>query len=133
MQQVGGSLGLGVLVTVFGTSSRNAAHHPQAGLSAVAQQHHQFAHAIATSFTGSAVFLASTFIVIVFAIRSRPAAAMLVLTAEQMLVSGWVDRTHPEAPYAEVFASSTVGRRCLVTNSRQAEIADDFVSPCGPA
>jgi len=73
MQQVGGALGLGILVTVFGTAKSNAAHHPVAGLSPVAEQHHETAHAIAAAFTGSAVFLALTFAVIVFAIRVRPA------------------------------------------------------------
>lgn len=72
MQQVGGALGLGILVTVFGTARHNAEHHPVAGLSAVAQQHHDTAHAIAAVFTGSAVFMALTFLVIVFAIRVRP-------------------------------------------------------------
>ena len=33
MQQVGGSLGLAVLVAVYGTATRNAAAHPAAGLS----------------------------------------------------------------------------------------------------
>jgi MFS family permease len=57
--QVGGSLGLAVLITVFGTASRDAARHPIAGLSAQAQAQakDQFAHAIASSLTGSAVFL----------------------------------------------------------------------------
>lgn len=73
MQQVGGALGLGILVTVFGTASRNAGRHPVPGLSAAAEQQHQLAHAIATAFTGSAVFLALTFAVVVFAIRHRPA------------------------------------------------------------
>jgi EmrB/QacA subfamily drug resistance transporter len=72
MQQVGGALGLGILVTVFGTARHNAEHHPVAGLSASAQQHHDTAHAIAAVFTGSAVFMALTFLVIVFAIRVRP-------------------------------------------------------------
>jgi EmrB/QacA subfamily drug resistance transporter len=76
MQQVGGALGLGILVTVFGTSRRHAEEHPAAALSPAAQQHHDTAHAIASAFTGSAVFLALTFLVIVFAIRvRRPAQA----------------------------------------------------------
>ncbi len=74
MQQVGGSLGLGVLVTVFGTSSRNAAHHPLAGVSPSVERHHELAHAIATSFTGSALFLAATLVVIMLAVRRRPVA-----------------------------------------------------------
>jgi len=61
-------------VTVFGTSRRHAEQHPAAALSAAAQQHHDTAHAIASALTGSAVFLALTFVVIVFAIRIRPAA-----------------------------------------------------------
>jgi EmrB/QacA subfamily drug resistance transporter len=72
MQQVGGALGLGILVTVFGTAKRDADHHPVAGLSPVAQQHHETAHAIASAFTGSAVFLALAFVVIILAIRVRP-------------------------------------------------------------
>jgi EmrB/QacA subfamily drug resistance transporter len=73
MQQVGGALGLGILVTVFGSASRHAALHPVPGASAVVEQHRELADAIATAFAGSAVFLALTFAVIVFAIRSRPA------------------------------------------------------------
>jgi EmrB/QacA subfamily drug resistance transporter len=88
MQQVGGALGLGILVTVFGTARHNAEHHPVAGLSAVTQQHHETAHAIAAVFTGSAVFMALTFLVIVFAIRVRPprveaAAAITPAEAEE--------------------------------------------------
>jgi EmrB/QacA subfamily drug resistance transporter len=75
-QQVGGALGLGILVTMFGTASRHAAEHPNPGSSEVAQQHDQLAHAIAVAFTGSAVFLALTFAVIVVAIRSKPETAV---------------------------------------------------------
>jgi hypothetical protein len=71
-QQVGGALGLGILVTLFGTASRHAAAHP-IGASPLAVQHHTLATAIATAFTGSAVFLALTLAVIVIAIRSRRA------------------------------------------------------------
>lgn len=72
VQQVGGALGVGILVTVFGTARQHAERHPIAGLSPTAQQHHDTAHAIASAFTGSVVFLALTFLVIVFAIRVRP-------------------------------------------------------------
>ena len=72
VQQVGGALGVGILVTVFGTARHNAERHPIAGLSPVAQQHHDTAHAISSAFTGSAIFLGLTFLVIVFAIRVRP-------------------------------------------------------------
>ena len=39
MQQVGGAVGLAVLVAVYGTATRGSARHPQAGLSALAQAH----------------------------------------------------------------------------------------------
>jgi len=63
--QVGGSLGLAVLITVFGTASRNAARHPLPGVSARDQAKDQFAHAIATSLTGSAVFLTLALAVVI--------------------------------------------------------------------
>ena len=75
MQQVGGALGLGILVTLFGTASRDDGRHSRTGISEVAQQHDQLAHAIAVAFTGSAVFLALTFAVIVIAIRGTPETA----------------------------------------------------------
>ncbi|GAA2760895.1 MFS transporter [Actinopolymorpha rutila] len=74
-QQVGGALGLGILVTLFGTASRHAAGHP-VGASPLAVQHHTLAEAIATAFTGSTVFLALTLAVIVIAIRSKRTEAV---------------------------------------------------------
>jgi hypothetical protein len=44
MEQLGGSLGLAVLVAVFGTATKNAAAHPVAGLTATAFQHRVLAH-----------------------------------------------------------------------------------------
>jgi predicted MFS family arabinose efflux permease len=70
-QQVGGALGLGILVTLFGSASKHATQHPVLGLNPVQEQHHDLAHAIAAAFTGSAVLLALTFAVIVLAIRHR--------------------------------------------------------------
>ncbi len=78
MQQVGGSLGLAILVTVFGTASRHAARLHSAGESAVAYQHHVLADGIATAFAGSAVFTAGTLAVIVFVLRTRPVAVPAV-------------------------------------------------------
>jgi EmrB/QacA subfamily drug resistance transporter len=70
MQQIGGSLGLAALVTVFGTASRNAAAHPLAGASRVAQQHHMFAHGAATAFLVAAIFDVCALVVILTLIRS---------------------------------------------------------------
>jgi predicted MFS family arabinose efflux permease len=77
MQQVGGSLGLAVLVAVFGTASRNAAAHPIAGLTAVAQQHHALAHGMSAAFGLAALFDLATLLLIVTLFRSpaRPAVA----------------------------------------------------------
>ena len=78
MQQVGGSLGLAALVTVFGTASRSAAAHPLAGATPIAAAHHALAHGMATSFGVAAVFDVCALLVIATVIRGRravPAAA----------------------------------------------------------
>jgi EmrB/QacA subfamily drug resistance transporter len=71
MQQVGGSLGLAILVTVFGAASRHAAQVHTPGESPIAYQHHVLADAISTAFIGSAVFTAGTLAVIVLVLRTR--------------------------------------------------------------
>jgi EmrB/QacA subfamily drug resistance transporter len=78
MQQVGGSLGLAVLVAVFGTAYRDAATHPVRGLSAVAEQHHVLAHGMSTAFGLAAIFDVVTLLLIVTLLKgriARPAAA----------------------------------------------------------
>jgi hypothetical protein len=70
-QQVGGSLGLAVLVTVFGTASRNGAAHPTPGASPQAQQ--ILAHGIGSAFTAAAVFIACALILALIAVDTgRP-------------------------------------------------------------
>jgi disulfide bond formation protein DsbB len=69
MQQVGGSLGLAALVTVFGTASRHAAARPLAGATRIAQAHYVLAHGMATSFLVAAVFDVCALVVILAAIR----------------------------------------------------------------
>ena len=71
MQQVGGALGLAVLVAVFGTASRNAAGHPLPGLTPAAQEQHVLAHGIAAAFGLAAIFNAASLLVIVALIRTR--------------------------------------------------------------
>jgi EmrB/QacA subfamily drug resistance transporter len=68
MQQVGGSLGLAILVTVYGTASRAAASHPLLGASA-AQAQHVRVSGMASSFTAAAIFDAVALLVIAVAIR----------------------------------------------------------------
>jgi EmrB/QacA subfamily drug resistance transporter len=67
--QLGGSLGLGILVTVFAAASRSAAGHPLAGASAALEGRHELARAIATSIAGSAVFVALALAVAVLVMR----------------------------------------------------------------
>ena len=71
MQQVGGSLGLAVLVAVFGTASRNAGQHPLPGLTSAAQAQHVLAHGMATAFGLAAILNVCSLLVIVALIRTR--------------------------------------------------------------
>ncbi|HSR86322.1 MAG TPA: hypothetical protein VLM11_19260, partial [Streptosporangiaceae bacterium] len=75
MQQVGGALGLAILVTVYGTASRAAARHPVLGASLAGQVQHIRVHGMAASFTTAAIFDAIALIVIAVAVRMRSAAA----------------------------------------------------------
>jgi EmrB/QacA subfamily drug resistance transporter len=70
-QQVGGSLGLAILVTAYSTSSHNAAQHPVAHLSPLAQLQHVAVHGMASAFTLAAVFDVLAFLVVSMIIRSR--------------------------------------------------------------
>jgi EmrB/QacA subfamily drug resistance transporter len=71
-QQVGGSLGLAILVTAFSTASRNAARHPAAQLGQLAQAHQAIVHGMASAFTVAAVFDACALLVVLVIIRGRP-------------------------------------------------------------
>jgi len=67
MQQVGGALGLAVLVTVFGSASRSATS--PAGTSAAAQAQHAFVVGADRGFLIAAFFLAATVVLVLVAIR----------------------------------------------------------------
>jgi EmrB/QacA subfamily drug resistance transporter len=73
-QQLGGSLGLSILVTIFAAASRAAVAHPLGGASAKLEAQHELAHAVSTALTGSAVFLALGLGVVLIVMR-RPAPA----------------------------------------------------------
>jgi EmrB/QacA subfamily drug resistance transporter len=75
MQQVGGALGLAILVTIYGTASRAAAAHPLLHATAAAQAQHIRVHGMAASFTAAAIFDAVALVVIAALIRVRPQAA----------------------------------------------------------
>jgi len=80
-QQVGGALGLAILVTVYGSASRAAARHPLAQAGPLAQAQHVLVHGMATSFTAAAIFDACALLVVLIAIRMRQAAGPAVPAA----------------------------------------------------
>jgi EmrB/QacA subfamily drug resistance transporter len=63
MQQVGGSLGLAVLVTVYGAGSRSAARDLLPGSSAAERAQHAFVVGADRSFLAAAIFLAVTVVI----------------------------------------------------------------------
>jgi EmrB/QacA subfamily drug resistance transporter len=69
MQQLGGSLGLAVLVTVFGTASTHAARHVTPGESAAEVARHAFMVGADRAFLVATMFLAATVLLTWFAIR----------------------------------------------------------------
>jgi EmrB/QacA subfamily drug resistance transporter len=73
MQQVGGSVGLAVLVTVFGSASRSASADLPAGLSPAEAARHVFVVAADKSFWMATIFLAATLLLVTFVIRTRTA------------------------------------------------------------
>jgi hypothetical protein len=71
MQQVGASLGLALLVTVFGTATRNAASHPLAGATVRAQAQSILAQGIASAFSVGTLFAVGALVVVLVAIRAN--------------------------------------------------------------
>ena len=77
-QQLGASLGISVLVTVFTSSGGAAAGDPSAGVAFAGAAREEVAHAIATALTGSAILVALALVVVVTVVRPRrePASAL---------------------------------------------------------
>jgi len=76
-QQIGGSLGLAILVTAYSAATRNAARHPVAHLTGLAQQHQAVVHGMSSAFTLAVIFDVLAFLIVLLIIRdrSRPADA----------------------------------------------------------
>jgi len=72
-QQLGASLGLGILITLFASAMRSAGLHPTSGTSLHAETSRELAHGVATALTGSAVLLTVALAVVV--VVMRPAGA----------------------------------------------------------
>ncbi len=78
MQQLGGALGLAVLVTVFGTAGRDTAGQRRAGVDAATAARHAFVVGADRAFLAAAVFLASTVLLLLTTgVRARRAAPAL--------------------------------------------------------
>jgi hypothetical protein len=71
MQQLGGSLGLAVLVTVFGSASKSAAADLPPGLSSAEAARRVFVTAADRSFWTATIFLAATLLLVTFAMRGE--------------------------------------------------------------
>ncbi len=69
MQQLGGSLGLAVLVTVFGSASKSEAARVPSGLSPAEAGRRVFVHAADQAFWTAAAFLLGTLVLVTFAVR----------------------------------------------------------------
>lgn len=75
MQQVGGSLGIAILVTRFGSASREAAANPLPNVSADVQSHHILAEGMSSAFGVSVIFAVAVLLITLFAIRTNRAKA----------------------------------------------------------
>jgi hypothetical protein len=71
MQQVGGTLGIAILVTRFGTVSRSAAKDVVAGLSPESQAQHVMAQAMGSAFEVATIFAILTLLVAIFGITAN--------------------------------------------------------------
>ena len=71
MQQVGGSLGIAILVTQFGIASRAAASQPLANAAPAAQAHYVMASAMSDTFVVAAIIAIVALLVSQFAINTR--------------------------------------------------------------
>ena len=80
MQQVGGALGLAVLVTVFGSASRSAV--APLGATAAGRVQHAFVVGADRGFLVAALFLAATVVLVLIAIRPTPTTAATVGPAD---------------------------------------------------
>jgi EmrB/QacA subfamily drug resistance transporter len=93
LQLVGGALGLGVLVSVYGTAYRHAASHPLVGLNPdtpFAQSQYLTTHGIATAFGFAAILNVCSLLVIITMIKTQrlvPAPAPAPRAQEEAVAS----------------------------------------------
>ena len=106
MQQVGGALGLAILVTVFGSASRAAARHPLLHAGPVAQAHDILTRGMATSFRVAAAFDLCALLIVALVIKIRqpapdaaasPPAQPALAAADQDTAAGQDAAAQPDA------------------------------------
>ena len=72
-QQLGGTVGVAVLVTVFGSAAKHATAHPLAGASRLAQANQAFVYAADRAFVAGTLFLLAAMVLVAVVIRTpRP-------------------------------------------------------------
>jgi len=71
MQQIGGALGLAILVTVSGHATHTAARHAAPAAAVLPQAHQAVVHGMASSFTMAAVFDAVALLLVLLVLRMR--------------------------------------------------------------
>jgi EmrB/QacA subfamily drug resistance transporter len=76
-QQLGGTLGVAVLVTVFGSASTYAAGHPVPDASPVAQLNHVFVYGADHAFVASTLFLVAAIVLVATVVRAPKPVANL--------------------------------------------------------
>ncbi|MFL6163674.1 MAG: MFS transporter [Jatrophihabitantaceae bacterium] len=74
-QQLGGTVGVAVLVTVFGSAAKHAASHPLAGADPLAQANQAFVYAADRAFVAATLFLLAALALVALTIRRRPRRA----------------------------------------------------------
>jgi EmrB/QacA subfamily drug resistance transporter len=83
--QLGGSVGLGVLVSVFAAAGRTATQRHLAGVTRASQNANDLAHAISAPLTASVVFIALALAVVLLLLRRTAPAAELARLPETRL------------------------------------------------
>jgi MFS family permease len=93
-QQLGGALGVAVLVTVFGSASKHAAAQPGNRVDPAAFANRVFVYAADRAFVAGALFLAGALVLVAAAVRaprpnrpSRPARAQVIADEDSLLVA----------------------------------------------
>jgi predicted MFS family arabinose efflux permease len=74
-QQLGGTLGVAVLVTIFGSATKHAASHPDVRLNPLGEAHRVFVYGIDHAFIGSVLFGVAALVLLAVVVRTPRAAA----------------------------------------------------------